>query len=173
MANLIPKFKEIKAFVFDVDGVMTPGQVLVTEEGHMLRSVSIKDGFAVQHAVKSGYVVGIISGGKSEGVRKRFEGLGVPHIYMGQGHKMEAFRDFCKKANISPDQVAYMGDDLPDIPVMNEVGLSCAPNDACSDVIDVAMYISEVNGGQGCARDLIERTMKLQGTWFNEETHKW
>ena len=88
--------------------------------------------------------MGIISGGKSEGVRKRFEGLGVPYLF-GSGHKMEAFRDFCKKANISPDQVAYMGDDLSDIP-MNEVGLSCAPNDACSDVIDVAMFISEVNG---------------------------
>ena len=173
MSNLIPQFKQIKAFVFDVDGVMTPGQVLVTEEGHMLRSVSIKDGFAVQHAVKSGYVVGIISGGKSEGVRKRFEGLGVQHIYLGQGHKMEAFQDFCEKANVSPAQVAYMGDDLPDIPVMNVVGLSCAPNDACSDVIDIVSFISEVSGGQGCARDLIERTMKLQGTWFNEETHKW
>ena len=173
MSNLIPIFKKIKAFIFDVDGVMTPGQVLVTEEGQMLRSVSIKDGFAVQHAVKSGYYVGIISGGKSEGVKKRFEGLGVQHIYLGQGHKIKAFKDFCKKVGVAADEIAYMGDDLPDLPVMQEVGLPCAPNDACIDILQVASFISEVKGGEGCVRDVIEKTMKIQNTWFNEETHKW
>ena len=107
MSNLIPLFKQIKAFVFDVDGVMTPGQVLVTEEGYMLRSVNIKDGYAVQHAVKSGYHVAIISGGKSEGMRKRFEGLGVQHIYLGQQEKLGAFADFLKNTKLKPEFILY------------------------------------------------------------------
>jgi len=173
MSNLIPLFKQIKAFVFDVDGVMTPGQVLVTEEGYMLRSVNIKDGYAVQHAVKSGYHVAIISGGKSEGMRKRFEGLGVQHIYLGQQEKLGAFADFLKNTKLKPEDVAYMGDDLPDVPVLEKVGLACCPKDACSEVLQVAQFISQVRGGEGCVRDLIERTMKLQDSWHNDETHKW
>ncbi len=173
MSNLIPLFKQIKAFVFDVDGVMTPGQVLVTEEGYMLRSVNIKDGYAVQHAVKSGYHVAIISGGKSEGMRKRFEGLGVQHIYLGQQEKLGAFADFLKNTKLKPEDVAYMGDDLPDVPVLEKVGLACCPQDACADVLQVAQFISRVRGGEGCVRDLIERTMKLQDSWHNDETHKW
>jgi 3-deoxy-D-manno-octulosonate 8-phosphate phosphatase (KDO 8-P phosphatase) len=173
MSNLIPVFKEIKAFVFDVDGVMTPGQVLVTEEGHMLRSVNIKDGFALQHAVKTGYHVGIISGGKSEGMRKRFEGLGITHIYLGQQEKVTAFQDFLQKTGLTAAQVAYMGDDLPDVPVLEHVGLPCCPKDACGDVLEVAHFVSQAAGGHGCVRDLIERTMKLQDSWHNDETHKW
>jgi len=173
MSNLIPIFKKIKAFVFDVDGVMTPGQVLVTEEGFMLRSVNIKDGFAVQHAVKSGYHVGIISGGNSEGMRKRFEGLGVTHIYLGQQEKVSAFGDFLEKTGLMAEQVAYMGDDLPDVPVLQKVGLGCCPKDASADVLEVAQFVSQVSGGHGCVRDLIERTMKLQDSWHNDETHKW
>jgi 3-deoxy-D-manno-octulosonate 8-phosphate phosphatase (KDO 8-P phosphatase) len=173
MANLIPQFKQIKAFVFDVDGVMTPGHVLVTEEGHMLRSVNIKDGFALQHAVKSGYQVGIISGGKSEGMRKRFEGLGITHIYLGQSEKTAAFGDFLKKTGLVAKQVAYMGDDLPDVPVLKLAGLACCPKDACSDVLEVAEFVSQAEGGHGCVRDLIERAMKLQDSWHNDETHKW
>ncbi len=173
MSNLIPVFKQLKAFVFDVDGVMTPGQVLVTEEGYMLRSVNIKDGFALQHAVKTGYAVGIISGGKSEGMRKRFEGLGIQHIYLGQAEKSEAFNDFLQKTGLNAESVAYMGDDLPDVPLLNKVGLACCPKDACSDVLEVSHFVSAIAGGQGCVRDLIERTMKLQDSWHNDETHKW
>jgi 3-deoxy-D-manno-octulosonate 8-phosphate phosphatase (KDO 8-P phosphatase) len=173
MTNLIPQFKNIKAFVFDIDGVLTSGQVMVTEEGHMLRSVHIKDGFAIQHAVKSGYIVAIISGGKSEGMRLRFEGLGVSYIYMGQSEKLTAFHDFQQKVGLEEIEMAYMGDDLPDLPVMRKVGLSCCPKDACQDVLQEAQFISQVKGGMGCARDLIERVMRIQETWHNDETHRW
>lgn len=173
MGQLIPVFKNIKAFVFDIDGVLTDGQVLVTEEGHMLRAVNIKDGFALQHAVKSGYWVGIISGGTSEGMRLRFEGLGVQHIYLGQSEKLTALTDFLQKTGLKKEEIAYMGDDLPDIPVFHEVGLSCCPKDASADALQSAQFISNVSGGRGCARDLIERTMKIQETWHNDETHTW
>jgi len=173
MTNLIPVFKNIKAFAFDIDGVLTQGDVLVNEEGQMLRSVNIKDGYALQHAVKQGYAIAIISGGKSEGMRKRFEGLGVAHIYLGQEHKEAAFADFLAKANLTANDVAYMGDDMPDIPLLKQVGLSCCPKDAAVDVKEICTYISPSNGGEACVRELIERTMKIQNTWFNEDSHSW
>ncbi len=173
MTNLIPQIKEIKAFAFDIDGVLTKGDVLVTEEGQMLRSVNIKDGYALQHAVKQGYPIAIISGGKSEGMRKRFEGLGLQHIYLGQDHKEAAFADFLSKVNLQPQQVAYMGDDMPDLPLIQQVGLGCCPKDAAVDIKDSAKYISPNNGGEACVRELIERIMKIQNTWFNEDSHRW
>ena len=173
MTNLIPQMKEIKAFAFDIDGVLTKGDVLVNEEGQMLRSVNIKDGYALQHAVKQGYPIAIISGGKSEGMRKRFEGLGLQHIYLGQEHKEAAFADFLLKVNLQPQQVAYMGDDMPDLPLIQQVGLGCCPKDAAIDIKDIAQYISPNNGGEACVRELIERVMKIQNTWFNEDSHRW
>jgi 3-deoxy-D-manno-octulosonate 8-phosphate phosphatase (KDO 8-P phosphatase) len=173
MTNLIPQMKEIKAFAFDIDGVLTKGDVLVNEEGQMLRSVNIKDGYALQHAVKQGYPIAIISGGKSEGMRKRFEGLGLRHIYLGQDHKEAAFADFLSKVNLQPQQVAYMGDDMPDLPLIQQVGLGCCPKDAAIDIKDIAQYISPNNGGEACVRELIERVMKIQNTWFNEDSHRW
>lgn len=173
MTNLIPQMKEIKAFAFDIDGVLTKGDVLVTEEGQMLRSVNIKDGYALQHAVKQGYPIAIISGGKSEGMRKRLEGLGLQHVYLGQDHKEAAFADFLSKVNLQSHQVAYMGDDMPDLPLIKQVGLGCCPKDAAIDVKDVAQYISPNNGGEACVRELLERIMKIQNTWFNEDSHRW
>lgn len=173
MTNLIPYFKNIKAFAFDIDGVLTQGDVLVNEEGQMLRRVNIKDGYALQHAVKQGYAIAIISGGKSEGMRKRFEGLGVQHIYLGQDHKEAAFADFLAKLNLEASEVAYMGDDMPDMPLLRKVGLSCCPKDAAVDVKEICAYISPFNGGEACVRELIERTMKIQNTWFNEDSHSW
>lgn len=173
MTNLIPQMKEIKAFAFDIDGVLTKGDVLVNEEGQMLRSVNIKDGYALQHAVKQGYPIAIISGGKSEGMRKRFEGLGLQHVYLGQDHKEAAFADFLTKVNLQPHQVAYMGDDMPDLPLIKQVGLGCCPKDAAVDVKDIAHYISPNCGGEACVRELIERIMKIQNTWFNEDSHRW
>ena len=173
MTNLIPQMKEIKAFAFDIDGVLTKGDVLVNEEGQMLRSVNIKDGYALQHAVKQGYPIAIISGGKSEGMRKRFEGLGLQHIYLGQDHKEAAFADFLSKVNLQPQQVAYMGDDMPDLPLIQQVGLGCCPKDAAIDIKDIAQYISPNNGGEAGVRELIERVMKIQNTWFNGDSHRW
>lgn len=165
--------KRIRTFIFDVDGVLTSGSVLVTEEGHMLRSVNIKDGYALQHAVKQGYNVAIISGGKSEGMYHRFHGLGIQEIYLGQKNKMEAFEKVCTDFGVAAAEVAYVGDDMPDYPVLKLAGLPCCPADASEDVKSVCRYVTKAAGGQGVARELIEKTMKLQDTWWNEETHTW
>lgn len=171
--NLIEQFKQVKAFIFDIDGVLTNGQVLVTEEGHMLRSMNIKDGYALQHAVKQGYPIAIISGGKGNGVLERLKGLGIQYIYLGQSHKMEAFEEALYAWELKPEDIAYMGDDYPDLPVLSKVGLPCSPSDACAEVRSVSHFISTVNGGMGCARDLIEKVMKVQGTWDNADSHQW
>lgn len=167
------KLTTIRTFIFDIDGVLTAGNVLVTEEGHMLRTVNIKDGYALQHAVKQGYNIAIISGGSSEGMLHRFQGLGVKEIYLGQKNKVDAFRKVCADFNVNPSDVAYMGDDMPDMPVLKLAGLACCPADAAFDVKEICHYISPVNGGLGCGRELLERAMKLQNTWWNEETHNW
>ena len=171
--NLIEQFKQVKAFIFDIDGVLTNGQVLVTEEGHMLRSMNIKDGYALQHAVKQGYPIAIISGGKGNGVLERLKGLWIQYIYLGQSHKIEAFEEAFHAWELKPEDIAYMGDDYPDLPVLQRVGLPCCPADACAEVRAVAHFISTVNGGMGSARDLIEKVMKVQGTWDNANSHQW
>ncbi len=173
MENLIPKFKKLRGFIFDIDGVMTNGQVLVNEEGHMLRSVNIKDGFAVQHAVKLGYTVAIVSGGTSLGMEKRFQGLGVKQIYMGQMHKVDAVSEIIKNSGFDASDFLYMGDDMPDIPVLKMVGIAACPKDAAMDVLDICHYISPISGGDGCVRDVIERTLKIQQTWNSESIHHW
>jgi 3-deoxy-D-manno-octulosonate 8-phosphate phosphatase (KDO 8-P phosphatase) len=173
MENLIPKFKNLKGFIFDIDGVMTNGQVLVNEEGHMLRAVNIKDGFAVQHAVKLGYLVAIVSGGKSVGMELRFKGLGVEQIFMGQMHKVEAVTEIIKNSGFSAEEFLYMGDDMPDMPVLKMVGIAACPKDAASDVLNICDYISPISGGDGCVRDVIERTLKIQQTWNSDSIHHW
>jgi len=167
------QLKNTRTFIFDIDGVLTPGTVLVTEEGHMLRSVNIKDGYALQHAVKQGYNIGIISGGNSSGMLSRFRGLGIEQIYLGQKNKMAAFEEVCRVFDVTPEDVAYMGDDMPDFPVLQQAGIACCPADAASDIKEICNYISPVNGGQGCARNLLETAMKLHNTWWNEDSHNW
>jgi len=173
MSDLLQAMQRIRAFVFDIDGVLTAGSVLVNEEGHMLRSVNIKDGYALQHAVKCGYPVAIISGGNSEGMRLRFAGLGISDIWLGQAHKTDAFSAFLKKYALEPQQVSYMGDDMPDLPLLQVAGLAACPADAATDIRAVCTYIAATAGGKGCARELIEKVMKLQQTWWNGESHRW
>lgn len=165
--------QNIRTFIFDIDGVLTSGTVLVTEEGDMLRSVNIKDGYALQHAVKQGYNIAIISGGNSKGMYHRFHGLGINEIYLGQKSKTETFLKVIENFNVLPENVAYIGDDMPDYPVLKLAGLPCCPADAAADVRAICQYISPVAGGQGVAREILESAMKLHGTWWNEETHTW
>ena len=167
------KLRDIKHFIFDIDGVLTNGQVQVTEEGHMLRTVNIKDGYALQHAVKCGMQVAIISGGKSTGMRLRFEGLGLQNIYLGQSNKVNAFEELKEKWGVNDTQIAYVGDDMPDLPLLKKAGLSCCPADAAADILEICELIIHVNGGMGCARFVLENAMKLQGTWHNEDTYSW
>lgn len=155
----------IRAFVFDVDGVMTNGKVMITSEGEMYREMDTRDGFALKYALLKGFKIGIISGGTNEGVKKRLELLGVNKVYLGIHEKDIAFDDFVSTFNINPDQVLYMGDDVPDVPVMEKVGVSTCPQDALPDVKRVVDYVSHKKGGDGCVREIVEQVMRVQDKW--------
>ncbi len=160
-----PNFDSVKAFIFDVDGVLTDGSLLCLASGEQVRAFNIKDGFAIRQAIKKGYVVAIISGRKEEGVYKRLQSLDVTHIYLGVDDKEEVFRAFLQEQNLAPVQIAYMGDDVPDLAVMQQCGLAACPADAADDVQAICHYISHLPGGKGAVRDLIEFIMKRHSKW--------
>jgi 3-deoxy-D-manno-octulosonate 8-phosphate phosphatase (KDO 8-P phosphatase) len=163
--NQLEKFRDIQTFIFDVDGVLTDNRILITEEGHLLRTMHIRDGYAMKLALRAGYRIGIITGGSSQGVSKRLEGLGITDIYTGRFEKMEAFEEYVLKYDLDVKTILYMGDDLPDRPVMRRVGLPTCPGDAIPEILEFVDYISPFKGGDGCVRDVIEKVMKLQGKW--------
>lgn len=173
MSNFKEKLNNIKAFVFDVDGVFTDGQVYLMPGNEFVRAMNIKDGYAIQHCVKMGYPIGIISGGSSEEVRKRFVNLGVTDIYLKSFHKWDDYEDFRFKYSLEHEEILYMGDDVPDFPVMEKVGVPTCPADACDEIKHLSSYISEKNGGQGCVRDVVEQVLRLHGKWLNNEAFKW
>ncbi|SDS15988.1 3-deoxy-D-manno-octulosonate 8-phosphate phosphatase (KDO 8-P phosphatase) [Formosa sp. Hel1_31_208] len=155
----------ITTFIFDVDGVLTDGTVTIMTNGDMLRRMNIKDGYALKTAKDAGFNICIISGGTNLGVQKRLEGLGITDIYLGAHHKINQYNDYLSNNNITPDQVLYMGDDIPDIPVMKLVGLATCPQDAAVEVKAISNYISHKFGGKGAVRDIIEQVMKVQDKW--------
>lgn len=157
--------REINTFVFDVDGVLTNGLVTVTTSGELLRTMHTKDGYALKTAIDSGYNICIISGGTNKGVEKRLAGLGINDIFLGAHDKIEIYNRLLKKRGIEGSQVLYMGDDIPDFPVMKMVGLPCCPKDAVPEIQEISEYISQKKGGLGCVRDVIEQVMKVQGKW--------
>lgn len=163
--NYLSRLKQIKCFVFDVDGVLTDGKVMALASGEQARSFLVKDGYGIERALLAGYLVAIISGGAQEGVQKRLEFLKIKHIYLGVKDKVEIFQAFCESNGIKPEEVLYMGDDLPDYDVMKLAGLPACPHDAVQEIKDIATYVSDKNGGEGCVRDVIEKVMKVQGTW--------
>lgn len=163
----LQKLKDIKAFVFDVDGVLTNGDILASDSGEFLRTFNIKDGYALQLAVKKGYPVCIISGGKGAAMEKRFEGLGIKYVNLGVSDKVQVFEDFLAAAEISASEVLYMGDDIPDYNVMKLVGLATCPADACEEIKSICSYISPYPGGKTAARDVIEKVLKVQSKWFD------
>ena len=165
MINLLEPFGFIKTFIFDVDGVFTDSRLTVFEDGSMIRVMNVRDGLAVKMAIEAGYQVIIITGGTSQGVVKRLKGLGVKEIYWGIQDKMVAYNEVLSKYQLDETQLLYMGDDLPDIPVMKRIGLPTCPADAATEVMKIAQYISPFLGGAGCVRDVIEKVMKVQGTW--------
>lgn len=160
--------KKVKALAFDVDGVLSSDCVPLHVSGEPMRMVNIKDGYAMQLAVKKGYHLAIITGGKTEAVRMRFEGLGIKDVYMGSAVKMRDFEDFMKKHGLSSEEVLYMGDDIPDFPVLKACGFPCCPADAASEIKNICCYISPFEGGKGCARDVIEQVMKANGDWMSD-----
>ena len=156
---------DITTFVFDIDGVLTNGSLQVTSEGFLLRTMNVKDGYALKQALKKGYEILIISGGTNEGVRTRLKDLGITNIHLGINDKVECLEEFLDIYEIKAEQVAYMGDDIPDLYPMKLVGLPCCPQDAVPEVKAVAKYISHHHGGETCVRDLIEQVMKAQDQW--------
>ena len=162
-------FNHIKAFVFDVDGVLTNGTLIILPNGVMARTMNVKDGYALQLAVKKGFKVAIISGGKSTEVIERLNLLGVTDVYMNVHNKVEALENFVDKYQLDKTDILFMGDDIPDIAVMQEIGLPCCPSDAVDEVREISKYISPNNGGQGCVRDVIEKAMKLNNLWTHEQ----
>jgi 3-deoxy-D-manno-octulosonate 8-phosphate phosphatase (KDO 8-P phosphatase) len=166
--------QRIKAIIFDVDGVLSAETITLSAEGEPLRTVNIKDGYAIQLAVKMGLRIVILTGGRTASVRKRYEGLGVEDIYMGCAVKIQTYDEFLKKYGLADGEVMYMGDDIPDLEIMRRVGCAVCPADACSEVKEVSCYVSRQRGGYGCGRDVIEQTLRAQGKWLmNEKAFGW
>ena len=159
--------KKIKVIVFDVDGVLSMQTVAMDVEGQPLRTVNIKDGYAIQLAQKLGLKIAIITGGHSDSIRKRYEYLGVEDVYMKAAVKTETYAELKKKYSLSDDEIMYMGDDIPDYKVMTQVGLPVCPLDACEEIKSVARYISDITGGDGCVRDVISQVLKAKGDWMD------
>lgn len=173
MSNYKLRLKNIKGFAFDVDGVFTDGQVYLFPGHQFVRAVNIKDGYAIQHCIKMGFPIAIISGGQSDEVRTRFEYLGVKDIYMHSASKMKDYEDFKRKYGFKDEEILYMGDDLPDFEIMRKVGISACPSDAAHEIKEIANYVSDKGGGQGCARDVIEQVLRIHDKWLVEESFIW
>ncbi len=173
MINYKEKLQPIKAFVFDFDGVMTDGSVWVYADKETVRAGNIKDGFAVQYAVKKGYLVAVISGATSASIDNRMHMLGVEHCYTGCGDKIVTYERFLKENNLTDSQVLFMGDDLPDYPLVRRAGVGTCPSDAAIEIKEIADYISIHAGGHGAVRDVIEQVLRLHGNWFHEDAVIW
>lgn len=167
--NILALFRPVRAFIFDVDGVMTDGTLQVLDRGTLVRRMHIRDGYALQLAVRCGYRVAVISGARSEAVAVRLEGLGVRDLYFGVEDKKSVLASYLQAAEMAPEEVLYMGDDLPDYEAMQLAGLRCCPSDACPEIRQTAHYISPYKGGEGCVRDVLEKVLKLRGDWPGSE----
>lgn len=159
------ELSRIRAMAFDVDGVLS-NSLMILPGGQPWRTANVKDGYALQLAVKSGLQMAIITGGRSEAVQERYEGLGFQDVYCGCGMKLETLESWMAKYNLHPDEVLYMGDDIPDYEVMKRVGCSCCPSDAAHEIKEIATYVSPYIGGGGCARDVVEQVLRAQGKWM-------
>jgi len=173
MENFKTKLTRVKAIVLDVDGVLTDGSVTLMPDGEQVRVMNIKDGYALQLAVKKGYKVAIISGGRSEMVRKRLNGLGITDIYLGAHTKIDVYKELLEIYSLTDDEILYMGDDIPDYEVMKRVGVPTCPNDAAQEIKDICLYVSYNKGGKGAVRDVLEQVMKVQGKWFDDDGFVW
>ena len=167
--NIFELFTPIKTFVFDIDGVLATNLILVMQND-MVRSMNTRDGYSLQLAVKRGYRIVIISGGKSESVRQRLNGLGITDVFLGIHNKKETLLEYVQKHELKWAEILYMGDDIPDLSPMQLVGLPCCPADAVNEIKNISTYISPLNGGYGCGRDVIEKVLKLNGHWDLDTT---
>lgn len=173
MSNYKDLLHKITTMIFDYDGVLTDGSVILLPDGEGVRSGNVKDGYAIQLAMKNGYRIAIISGGRSASMERRMEMLKVTDVYLGVTDKLSVFRQFCADNHLQPENVLYMGDDIPDYKVMREVGVACCPLDAAQEIKNISHYISDYPGGRGCIRDIIEQVMKIHGKWMNGDAYHW
>ncbi len=165
MGNFKEDVARVEAIVFDVDGVMTDGGIIPTPDGDFIRRYYAKDGYAVAYAIREGYKVCVISGGRGEMLRRRLEMLGVERMYLNCMDKIKAIKEFMADNELAPEEVIYMGDDIPDLECMRLVGIPVCPADACMEVIEASRYVSEYNGGEGAVRDIVEQVLRVQGCW--------
>lgn len=166
--------RKIKAIIFDVDGVLSCDTIPLNSSGEPMRTVNIKDGYAIQHAQKQGLKIAIMTGGTTENIRQRYEHLGMKDIYMGCSVKINTYEAFAKMYGLDNKEIIYMGDDIPDYEVMRICGCPCCPSDACAEIKSISTYISQYKGGQGCCRDVIEQVLRVQGKWLNDsKAFKW
>ena len=171
MSTINYDLNKIKALAFDVDGVLSANVIPMSTDGEPLRTVNIKDGYALHLAAKHEIPLAIITGGRTEAVRRRFLALGIPaeNIYMGSSVKIHDYHDFRDRHGLKDEEILYVGDDIPDLEVMCECGLPCCPKDSVPEVKAVARYISYAEGGYGCGRDIVEQVLKVQGLWLADE----
>lgn len=172
MISYKERLHSITTFLFDVDGVLTNGEVMLLN-GSVIRTLNSKDGYALQYAAKKGYRICIITGGNSMDVKERLERLGIEKVVLRASDKLKVYEELKTEYGFSDHQALYMGDDIPDIPVLRAVGVSCCPQDAVPEVKSACHYQSPLNGGSACVRDVIEQVMRLQGKWMNEDAYHW
>jgi len=173
MESFLSKLKNITTFVFDVDGVLTDGSVLITDTGEQARAFNIKDGYALQLAVKCGYNVCAISGSRSKIAIIRLNSLGIKDVFVGANRKVDKMKVYMEEKHVIGSNVLYMGDDIPDLGAMKLVGLPVCPADAAEEIKEASLYVSPLPGGRGCVRDVIEKVLKVQGKWMTEESYSW
>ena len=173
MESFLSKLKDITTFVFDVDGVLTDGSVLITDTGEQARAFNIKDGYALQLAVKCGYNVCAISGSRSKIAIIRLNSLGIKDVFVGANRKVDKMKVYMEEKHVIGSNVLYMGDDIPDLGAMKLVGLPVCPADAAEEIKEASLYVSPLPGGRGCVRDVIEKVLKVQGKWMSEESYSW
>lgn len=173
MANFKEDLLRVKAFVFDIDGVLSLQTIILNAFGVPNRTVNLRDGYAIQLAVKKGYHIAVISGGHSKEYRKRLQLLGVKDVYLKSRNKIDNFNNFLNKYNLNKSDVLYMGDDIPDFEVMRESGIPVCPSDADSEIKQISAYISDKKGGEGCVRDIIEQVLRLHNKWMDSEAFTW
>lgn len=171
--NYKVKLHNVKAFIFDYDGVMSDGMIYCGCTQTIVRSGNVKDGYAIQYAIKCGYKVAILSGGRGESITERCAMLGIKDVFVSCENKMDMFNKFLADNGLEAKNVLYMGDDIPDYDIMVMAGVACCPKDAAQEIKDVSDYISDKDGGCGCVRDVIEQVLRLQGQWFNENAKQW
>ena len=169
MSSIAYDLRKIRGIAFDVDGVLSPSSIPTPAEGEPLRMANIKDGYALQLAVKLGIRIAIITGGRGHGTSVRYRGLGIKDVFMGVADKIEVFEEWMKTNGLEPEETAFVGDDIPDYRCMRLAGLSVAPADACHDIKEIATYISPVAGGYGVARDLLEQLLRANGMWMSDD----